>query len=455
MTSMPLDIFYPNNVLTDEFICEYNEQFDAVPQSPVPVQFPSWLDTPPDRDTYIQNSHRGPNCVPCSSPQSCNIASHRLTANPFSFPAEYSSLAPSDAVDVGLSSIASPVLGHVPADDTKDSPTTASCGLLSSFPALWSAKPDDSISPTPSSPSQSWFTSLFNSLFSSVPSIPSSHDLIPTFLWHDGWTAVDSMLGDATLRISMRFFLYSVLHTYQLSLDDVLPCLDSGASTWRIRTPVCYIASRALNSLANFILCAANDHNPWHDGGRPDIPQFIDTSLLEELGLRIPGIILFRNYSDRNIHDARFASAEDGLAYIQWLKTVYTYYLLWIANAIRISVQFGYHSSWRWGAAMSMSHTEWTHRITRHFVYDGYKSLERFMAHQLLRNDMDFGCAMLLGPSHGVRLLSIIRAERAHLAMWPLTDPISEEGDLFVRHRLHEIGSSIPVLNQLVIDNEP
>lgn len=146
----------------------------------------------------------------------------------------------------------------------------------------------------------------------------------------------------------------------------------------------------------------------------------------------------------------RFPTQQAALDYLFLMQAVYEYYLLWIANAIRLSTEFGYHCSWRWGSPLSMSHTEWTHRVTRHFVYDGHKSLEHLMSHQLLKNEMDFGCAALLSPYEGVRLLSIIRAERNHLAIWPLNDPVTEEGEVFAKNHLHELNTNIDTLNHIV-----
>ncbi|KAJ7023530.1 hypothetical protein C8F04DRAFT_1134190 [Mycena alexandri] len=145
-----------------------------------------------------------------------------------------------------------------------------------------------------------------------------------------------------------------------------------------------------------------------------------------------------------------FPDEQAAIDYLFLMQAVYEYYLLWIANAMRLSTEFGYRCSWRWGAPLAMAHTEWTHRITRHFVYDGHKSLEHLMSHQLLKNEMDFGCAALLSPFDAVRLLSIIRAERHHLAIWPVTDPISQQGDIFLRQHLHELNTSISTLSHIV-----
>lgn len=379
-STMPIERLLPNHLLSDESCQKYSEYFDSLPISPVPVQFPAHLSVDPDREIYIYNSHRGPEFVPCGSPASCSIPSHRLRPNPFYITAgSRSPESPGSSSDTG----------HVSPDS------------LSSLPPLLSLTP----SPTSSLSSLSDRSSLFNSIRSSpshespIPSSPLSRALIPTFDPNNGWAAMDSVLLDPTLRSFTRLLLGSPLQYHVPSTDDVLLHLDMGQQFAVIRRNVCTMICDTFSRMADFLLCAANDHNPWFLGGRPDISSSIECSKLEELGLQLPGLVLFRSYSLEKLSQRHFPTIDSAIAYLDVAKSVYNYYLHWIANAIRLSVQYGYWTSWRWGAPLCMSHTEFTHRITRHFMYDGYKSLERLMAHQLLRNEMGFGtrCPLDLG----------------------------------------------------------
>ncbi|KAJ7015972.1 hypothetical protein C8F04DRAFT_1246261 [Mycena alexandri] len=369
---MTITIIQPNHALSADYIDKYNQEWDDMPLSPVPVQYPSHLDIAPEQVVYIANGHRAATSVPSGSPSSATA-------------------------DVSATS---------PTDCTLTSPSAP-----------------------PSSP-----TSIASAALGTVAGLlASSRALIPTFDPTDGWAAMDSVVTDAVLRTYLRLALYSPFHTHIPSKDDVCRVVEFGQTSWAIRAPLCTMAVRALQIVAYFILCAANDHNPYFQGGPPDLPSFIDLTYLDQLGLRIPAIILFRSYSENIVRNMRFPDEQAAIDY-----------------PLSYAGEFGYRCSWRWGAPLAMAHTEWTHRITRHFVYDGHKSLEHLMSHQLLKNEMDFGCAALLSPFDAVRLLSIIRAERHHLAIWPVTDPISQQGDIFLRQHLHELNTSISTLNHIV-----
>jgi hypothetical protein len=217
---------------------------------------------------------------------------------------------------------------------------------------------------------------------------PQDHALVPIFSAENGWLALDAVLGDPALRSGYRFSMGSPLQSHVPSTDDIIPILDFGQTTYALRPNIFHMIADSLNRIADFILCAANHHNPWAEGGRPDIPTSIPQELLDELGTRIPGIILFRMY---DIRETTFPTVESALEYMLLAKRVYHYSLNWIANVIRQCVEIGYRSGWRWGTPLAMAQTECTHRITRHFTYDGHTALERFMGHQLTRNEMDFG----------------------------------------------------------------
>ncbi|KAJ7183962.1 hypothetical protein C8R46DRAFT_1027600 [Mycena filopes] len=471
-----ISILPPNESLPATFIQAYEDNWAAVPRSPVPAQYPS-IQYP----AHLSTGHRGPESVP------------------------------SNAV-----TIADPSANNS-ADRVSDSPSSVNADVSAATFGDWfpSAPP-----PSPASSDASWgsIPTSAMSLFSSDLSSPS-RALIPTYDEADAWVALDSVLGDPVLRSLTHLALHSPLHTFTPSADDVYDAGIDGktreqlfgirAPEWYQQHPTCHWyhshLRRDLNRegigegehrqttweiwednefmskhqefmmfrkqpkfakftimnpvmkfsivecVAYFILCAANDHNPYLKGSAPDIPSFIDSSYLEELGLHAPGIILFRSYSQQNVINMRFLDQQSAINYLMTMRIVYHHYLLWIANAIRLSTQFGYHSSWRWGSALSLTHTEWTHRVTRNFTYEGYKTVEHLMSNQLTRNEMDFACADLLSSHNIVRLLSISLGERTRLAIWPLGNPImGNEGDQFVRHHLHELDTDVATLNLIV-----
>ncbi|KAJ7123016.1 hypothetical protein C8R44DRAFT_876205 [Mycena epipterygia] len=178
--------------------------------------------------------------------------------------------------------------------------------------------------------------------------------LIPTFISDNVFSTLDAVIPDPFLRILIRFALASPLEHHIPSTDNIIPHLDFGREDYIIRPVICRYVLSALNKVADFIHCAANDHNPaWRE------PH------LEELGTRMPGISLLRCYSDANLDEIGFTA----LNYLRLAK-----------------MEFGYHTHWNWGAVLGMSCTEFTHRITQNFFYGGHNALRRLMSHEVLRN---------------------------------------------------------------------
>ncbi|KAJ7614214.1 hypothetical protein B0H17DRAFT_1220655 [Mycena rosella] len=429
-----LVLIFPNELtFTPRAIRNYEQHFDAAPAFAAPVQFPPYFTSVyPDQEVCIFNGHRAPSSVPCEYPSACTIQSHRLTRNPFSqsWPSSTRSASPS------LSPVTPP-----------SSPMVAFSHLA--LARSW---------PMPDSVYQSELSSPISPASPAPPAPPLSsagqQALVPTFSVDNAFDALNSVLGDPTLRSFAQFSLGSQLLNHTPSGDDVLPVLDSGHWTYRVRPSICFHMEDAFDRIADFIHCAANDHNPYFAGGRPDIPTSIPTASLEELGTRIPGASLFRMYHAR-MQDRRFPNIDSALEFIHTAKRVYNYYIHWIANAIRMSTEFGYHSSWNWGAPFGMSVTEFIHRITRHFFYGGYRSLQRLMAHQLLRTNMEFACAELLTVDEDIRLLVISRSDHTYVAMWPLAEPAVDLGDLFVGAYLHAHQLTVDTLHDIFESNEP
>ncbi|KAJ7257431.1 hypothetical protein C8J57DRAFT_1472762 [Mycena rebaudengoi] len=420
---MPIVLHYPNEVMGLQYCDKYSDFFDAAPVASGPVQFPAnFAIAHPELMVYICNGHRGPAAVQyfvySSSPSSLSSSSSSslpLVAPP---PSPVGTSPPSPVV-----AISRHALSHL------------------------------------ASPSDSSYSSLFSGSASSPPSIsliPSQlqRALIPTFSPHNGFYALDSVVGDPTLRSLLHHRLATQLAHHIPSAEDVQIDVSMGEHSYSIRPGIRHMMWESLDSVGDYLLCSANNHNPFCQGSRPDIPIFIETANLAQLGLPMPGASLFRVYALQARHHI-FPDIDSAIDFVHMVKSVYHYFINWIANAIRISIEFGYHCSWNWGAAVGMSKVETIHRITRYFFYGNYLSLERFMSHQLLRNEMDFACARIISGAFNLRILSITRGECTYLAHWPLSYQSNDAGDLFVRTHLQELGCSVSTLNQIIMDNEP
>jgi hypothetical protein len=73
------------------------------------------------------------------------------------------------------------------------------------------------------------------------------------------------------------------------------------------------------------------------------------------------------------------------------LPQICRYFVFWIANGIRLSIEHGYHTAWNWGAAIGMSKVEFIHRVTLTFYYGGYSDLAIYMQNQAEQSNVDFG----------------------------------------------------------------
>ncbi|KAJ6516645.1 hypothetical protein C8R47DRAFT_1313054 [Mycena vitilis] len=309
--------------------------------------------------------------------------------------------------------------------------------------------------PSPSSMLASATSSTSGSSSASTSVVAASRFAMQRILDHkNGWSGIDSVVGDATTRSLMRMQIASQIIYHVPSAVDVLPILHLGKTSYRIRPGFMYQIATALARLAEFIHCASNDHNPWISGGPPDLPLSMDQSGLEESALPIPGVSLFRGYSIQSLEQRRFSSVEEALNFIRMAIALYNYYLLWIANQIRHFLRFGYDSKWNWGAPLSMAKTEFLRRNLPHFNIDSHGDLEYIMGHQILRNTADFACAYLISPRDN-RLIRVHRAGQVVLAIWPLSQPAYNPAEVFLVHHLGEIHCTVRVLGQILVDNQP
>ncbi|KAJ7258549.1 hypothetical protein C8J57DRAFT_1472280 [Mycena rebaudengoi] len=409
---MTFRIHYPNDLMGSDYIRRYDDYFESLPKPPATVQFPSNFSiVHPERAVYYAHGHRSPTSVPSLTSPSPTFSDFVYASSP---------------TDSELSSSSEEI-------DSSNS-------IYESPPSLPATPP-----PSPTSPS-------------TQPSVlaPSNLALVPTFSEDNGFVALETVLGDPTLRFFTRITLETGLLTHTPLATDVVQGLDMG-QTYFVLAPIMRdLIAKSLNGVADFIHCAANDHNPFFDGGRPDIPPLIYRCTLDQLCLSIPGISIHSTYQlNPPGRITRFSTEEDVHEYVKLAKAVYHYYINWIANAIRISTGFGYHCSFNWGAPLGMSKTEFIHRVTRYFSYGGYTSLEQFMGHQLHRNAMDFACSRLLSNDPNLRIISFTRGERTFLVRWPIPYYTHEMGDVFVGIYLRERSYTLAGLDAFVINHEP
>ncbi|KAJ6611670.1 hypothetical protein B0H10DRAFT_2223840 [Mycena sp. CBHHK59/15] len=180
---------------------------------------------------------------------------------------------------------------------------------------------------------------------------------------------------------------------------------------------------------------------------------------LKELGTLMPGISLFRGYTSRDLNDVVFQTIAAAKEYISAVQKIYTYYLHWVANCIRNSVECGFHSKWNWGAPINMSHTEFLHRASKNAFYGGYESLKRLMSHQVYANEMDFVCACFISRN-AQRILFSERKGATYITIWPLPDCryddlcAAEPSDQFLRMYLMEQGLDMEDLDTSVMSEE-
>ncbi|KAF7333102.1 hypothetical protein MVEN_02375500 [Mycena venus] len=264
---------------------------------------------------------------------------------------------------------------------------------------------------------------------------------------------LDGVIGDATIRSLILIVIGtgSQLTFQPPTVEDVLPIIDSGLHKFRVRPVLDYQYRQLLDRVCAMIHCAANDHNPWVQGWGRRIPAFLTAAALDEYELSMPAISLFRGYTHRTFESRVFDTIDAALTHLSVLQAVCRYYVLWVANAIRMSTELGFRSQWNWGAPLGMSHTEFLHRVSRNFRYGGYGTLAKYMNHQLLRNHIEFACAHFIRHS-AEQLLITTSSDRHYIAVWPLSDdqhlPITsrEPADNIARTILAEKGLDVEKL---------
>ncbi|KAJ7226152.1 hypothetical protein GGX14DRAFT_556900 [Mycena pura] len=278
-------------------------------------------------------------------------------------------------------------------------------------------------------------------------------NVVPIFDVDSGWAAMDSVSGDALTRALLRLHLSSSLGHHIASQSDAVLSTVHTPHQYSLRPGLMHTIASAFTSIADFVICAANDCNPHLPGAV--VPLGMDEDSLEEAAISAPGIILFRGYSIAHLFHRRFASIELAMEFVHCARLVHNYYVLWVANRIRAFLRYGYDSQWNWGAPLGMAKTEFLSRNLPYFHFDSHRALERLMAHRVLRNAVDFACADLIAARSDNRLIYMNRGGFAIVTLWPLFDPVADDADLFTRHHMWELNITMEMLDNFMIDNTP
>ncbi|KAJ7844805.1 hypothetical protein B0H13DRAFT_1908708 [Mycena leptocephala] len=317
--------------------------------------------------------------------------------------------------------------------------------------------------------------------FSSIPmpAPPTSPELnleengvlVKTFDPNDGSVALESVIipDSALVNTLFRVMLGTGLIIREPTDDEITCDVVFGTTSYHIREPLLCHIYNSFDRLAAAIHCAANDHNPYLDSA---LPRSIPKHALDELEASMPGISLFAGYIFHDPDELAFTSQEAAKQFIRDAQEVYVYFVHWMANCIRNSLEHGYRSAWNWGAVIGMSRTEFIHRCNLHRTYGGYFSLRHTMAHAVRGNEMDFSeytslataapqlihhpeCAALISR-YAQRLLVSDRDDQIRLAIWPLPEPTSltwlqEPADNFIRMYTLELGLTMEDLDTAVV----
>ncbi|KAJ7503627.1 hypothetical protein B0H11DRAFT_2187564 [Mycena galericulata] len=263
---------------------------------------------------------------------------------------------------------------------------------------------------------------------SPMDTTPSGKALVRTFDPTDPMLVLDTIhIGDSVARTLFRHVLGpAAQHLPPPSTDDVIPVVDMGKHSYRVQPVVAHQYRRIFDILCAVILCAANRHNPWVMGSGRHIPAGIPLRNLIELDNRMPSICLFRVYTHLTFEERRFETIPEVLEHISTLQKIVRYFILWIANGIRVAIEQGYHSSWSYGAVIGMSDVELIHRVTKTFYYGGYSELATYMANRAEQSDIDFACAQLVSSKASHLVFTEHGADyfdpQCYIATWPLSD---------------------------------
>ncbi|KAJ7602918.1 hypothetical protein DFH06DRAFT_1396037 [Mycena polygramma] len=248
-----------------------------------------------------------------------------------------------------------------------------------------------------------------------------SRALVRTFDMTNPLLMLESILGDPVVRALYRLVLGPAAQLMSPpSLNDIVPHLDHGHG-YCLRPVLSYQYRRIFDTIAAIILCAANDYSPWTTGSASHVSAGVPWRNLIEIA-RVPAICLFRGYPYRTFEDLWFETMAEALEHCATLQQVHRYFLFWIANGVRSSIENGLFSSWNWAAPLGMSKIEFIHRVTPTFYYGGYSDLAVHMRDRAEQSIVDFVRLVSGTASQLVFTEREVAGERiCYVAAWPVT----------------------------------
>ncbi|KAF8202746.1 hypothetical protein K438DRAFT_1758060 [Mycena galopus ATCC 62051] len=187
------------------------------------------------------------------------------------------------------------------------------------------------------------------SLASTMPSLA----LIPSFSEKNAGLALASIFqstpADPTVQIFYRELNLDLVGQ-TAARDHVVAEVIYGTPVYHVRTAYHDFLLRTLCTLAHFLHCAGNDHNPYFDG---NAPADLRVEALEENNTPLPGISLFLSYElpkGEELDDRTFLSFGETESYIIDLEQIINYFAHWMFNCAQNSLRLGINSVWNFGA---------------------------------------------------------------------------------------------------------
>lgn len=184
---------------------------------------------------------------------------------------------------------------------------------------------------------------------------------------------LETVLADPLLKALFRGALSGSIVHYRPTYTDAHPEFKYGQFGYRLNETIADGIWTDLQRIAQIVHCAANDYNPFT--AVAPLPIDISYDALNEINLSIPAVSLTLVY-DVNPLLALVESRDKVIERVQILKTIGFYFINWMAEAVRRSVQQGRSSAWNFGAYWGMSKEEFVYRARKGYNGGDFDKLE-------------------------------------------------------------------------------
>ncbi|KAJ6484596.1 hypothetical protein C8R45DRAFT_1098756 [Mycena sanguinolenta] len=256
---------------------------------------------------------------------------------------------------------------------------------LSSRPSSPDTLSDDSPMPfVPSSPTSSADTSEDSPMPLAEPEPVKTQALIRTFDKGDAWLVLNSVIADPLSRSVYAMVCQNLLHLPVICDEHILPAVDYGVATYFFTPDIAAPFGRALRTISNIILSAANNKRLFFDdNGDHNTIQLTERDF-DRLGYTLPFVTLLNDFDYDTFAMRRYATLDDARAVGRLLPELVRYYVFWIALCIHLSIEREKRGVacdlWNWGAPIGLEKAEFQHRVAaRSFPFDAYASLRELM----------------------------------------------------------------------------